>query len=229
MSETQTPDPQKIRFAKLLSAVVDYAQDVAAEVTPERPAVTHYMRQQVNTIRAKLAEQDGLLGELFPGLPEDTGIADVATIARQLLDYMEEPGPSIGERAAKAAKHGLHITGENVSVLMSDIAELGTQIRERVAEAVADAMRPGSPKAPEDIDARIAELEKQVRDYTERIGTDNTPDVADTISFARVAKELAFLKGRKAAKAAKPPAGPEAGGECGGDETPPTDCGGCCG
>lgn len=233
MPETPAPDPQKVRFARLLNAVVDYADDVAPDSNPERPAVTHYMRQQVNTIRGKLAEGDELLAQLFPVVPEDTGIHDVATIARQLLDYLEEPGPSIGERAAKAAKQGLHITGENVSVLMSDMAELGVQIRERVAELMADAMRPGAPKTPEDIDSRIAELEKAVREYTERIGTDNTPDVQDTVNFSKVARELAFLKGRKAGKGAKPGSGSE--GCCGPEDSSDDDCcppssrGGCCG
>jgi hypothetical protein len=107
---------------------------------------------------------------------------------------------------------------------MSDMAELGVQIRERVAELMADAMRPGTPKTPEDIDSRIAELEKAVREYTERIGTDNTPDVQDTVNFSKVARELAFLKGRKAGKGAKPGSGGE--GCCGPDDASGE---GCCG
>ncbi len=191
---------EKQRYIKLIRAIVDHGDSVAAGLAEERPAVTHYMRQQLNRAREELCKGDDTLAALFPPVPDDTSIADVAAIAQQLIDCADA-GPSLGSRAALAAKHGLHITGENVSVMLSDLAEFGAQIRGRIAEAFEDTVFPATPKTEPEMEARIAELEAKVKEYTDRIGTDETPGLEETAEFARIAKELAFLKGRKTRKA----------------------------
>jgi len=190
----------KQRYIKLVRAIVDHGESVATGLAEERPAVTHYMRQQLNRAREELCKGDETLAALFPPIPPATSIADLAAIAQQLIDCVES-GPSLGVRAAQAARHGLHITGENVSVMLSDLAELGSQIRDRIAVAFEDTVFPAAPKAEADVDARIQELEAKIKEYTDRIGTDNTPGLEETAEFARVAKELAYLKGRKTRKA----------------------------
>lgn len=196
MPETP-PQDDRSRLIRVLRSIVERGEAVGCGLAEEKPSVTHYMREQVNHIRAQLARDDALIAELFPPIPEDTSLQDVAAIARQLLECVDG-GPTLTERAAKAARHGVNVTGKNVHVVLAGLAELGEQIRERVAAAVGEALRTVEPSTPAEVDARIEELERELKAYADRIGTEDTPGVEETVEFAAKARLLARLKGRKA-------------------------------
>lgn len=188
---------KRSRFARILENIVEHADEVRDGVAEEHPSATHYLRTQLNKIREEMAKDDPLVAELFPPVPDDTSIADVALVAQQLLDFI---GESIKQRTAKAVRQGLNITGENVSVCLADLAELGGQIRERVSEAIEGALHPGDPKDDEELEARIRELEEQAREAAGRISKDAEQGYEDASTLAQLAKELARLQLRKARK-----------------------------
>jgi len=210
MSE-DTAATRKSRLTRVLENIVEHADDVQDGVAEEHPAATHYLRTQLNKIREEMAKDDPMIADLFPPVPEDTTIADVALVAQQLLDL---GGESITERTARAFRHGRTVAGENVGVYLSDLADLGVQIREKVAEALEGALHPGDPKDGEDLEARIKELEEQAKEAAARISRDAEQGYEDASTLAQLAKDLARLQLRKARKrvhaaVAKSSEGPE--------------------
>nr|MBP7560641.1 hypothetical protein [Armatimonadota bacterium] len=77
MSE-DTGATRKSRFNRVLANIVEHADDVGSGVAKERPAATHYLRTQLNKIREEMAKDDPMVADLFPPVPDDTLIADVA-------------------------------------------------------------------------------------------------------------------------------------------------------
>jgi hypothetical protein len=201
MSEEQTPEEKvgtdRMRYIRILQNIVEHAERIEQGLAEEHPSATHYMRTQLNKVREQMAKDDPLVADLFPPVPEDTSISDVGVIAKQLLDFA---GETITERTAKAVREGLTITGENVSVCLSDLAELGVHIRDRVTEALGSAFHPGDPKEDEELDARITELETKAKETASRISKDAEQGYEDSATLAQLAKELARLQLRKARK-----------------------------
>jgi hypothetical protein len=196
MSE-DTGATRKSRFNRVLANIVEHADDVGSGVAKERPAATHYLRTQLNKIREEMAKDDPMVADLFPPVPDDTLIADVALVAQQLLDL---GGESLTERTARAFRHGRTVAGENVGVYLSDLADLGVQIREKVAEALEGALHPGDPKDDEELEARIKELGEQAKEAASRISKDAEQGYEDASTLAQLAKDLARLQLRKARK-----------------------------
>jgi len=217
-----------VRLLRVVRSIVDHAEAVQSGLIEEQPAATHYMRQQLNRVLAELGKTDPLVADLFPPVPDETGIADVATIAKQLLDAVGEHD-SFASRAAKAAKHGLSITGENVSVCLSDLAELGSQIRTKVAVALDDAFGGKEGPKDEEVEARIQELERQIKEAAQNLSAEAGQGAEQAGKLVAAAKELAKLHLRKARKVVVKATccdSEDAEDEADGEECGPS--GGCC-
>jgi len=188
-----------VRLLKVVRSIVEHAEAVQNGMIEEQPAATHYMRRQLNHALAELGKADPLVADLFPPVPDETGIADVATIAKQLLDAVGEQD-SFASRAAKAAKHGLSITGENVSVCLSDLAELGSQIRAKVAVALDDAFAGKEGPKDDEVEARIQELEREIKEASQSLSAEAGQGAEQARKVMAAAKELVRLHLRKARK-----------------------------
>jgi hypothetical protein len=191
----------KAKLLRILSSIVDHARSVRSGLAEEMPATTHYMRGQVNRIREELAKSDEFLAELFPPVPGETSICDVAAVAEQLIDYAGDE--SLAARAARLAREGLHVHGENVSISLPDLSELGTQIRVRVAEAFDQALHPGGPRSTEEIDAKIEELGKALQEAAERVAQEVSGGPSGLHEVVAAAKELARLHAKKARRSVR--------------------------